>query len=358
MSTEGGFFTTEMGAGLRQLRKRRGLTQAELAHRMGLGYRSGWSFVARLERGKFREPRLSTIVRYLKACGALMSEFFDQFNRIEYLPVEWEVQRMVERVPGLGKPQWSRPQVKALITQATKKQVEKYQDRTVIPLTTAPMIPEKQRKAAEGFRAYRVQLNIIEQAVKDMLEQEGWKAIRENRKPAVRYYEYYPYKVLARKLLSVLRKANHPPIAPITRIGEPPTIDKRLTTRSAVDQRRQAQTRSGASIDPQMTQITQMGNPPTIDRRLTTRSTTDKHRPTQTELRDKHEDTKTREAEGRQTQTGSEKTAASRPANPRKKTLEQRLTEVMRFVGEQQLNPEAAEKVREVVMQVYERLKV
>ena len=75
------FFTPEMGLRLRALRLRKGLSLAELARRMGLPYSSAAIFLSRLERGKIAEPRLSTITRYLKACGALFSEFYDMLTR-------------------------------------------------------------------------------------------------------------------------------------------------------------------------------------------------------------------------------------------------------------------------------------
>jgi transcriptional regulator with XRE-family HTH domain len=71
------FFTEEMGQQLRQLRVRKGLSQAELAVRMGLTYRTGKSFICRLEKGDIGDPHLSTIMLYLRACGSLLSEFYD-----------------------------------------------------------------------------------------------------------------------------------------------------------------------------------------------------------------------------------------------------------------------------------------
>ena len=75
--------TREMGNRLRELRLRKGLSQAELARRMGLAYGSGKSFVSMLERGKIPDPHLSTITLYLRACGALLSEFYDLLTRMK-----------------------------------------------------------------------------------------------------------------------------------------------------------------------------------------------------------------------------------------------------------------------------------
>ena len=71
------FFTVEMGARLRKLRLSKGLSQDKVAERIGLRGKGRWNLIARLERGELGEPRLSTITYYLKACGALFSEFYD-----------------------------------------------------------------------------------------------------------------------------------------------------------------------------------------------------------------------------------------------------------------------------------------
>lgn len=54
-----------VGAWLRTLRKARGLSQVEVARRMGCER----SWISHLERGSF-DPRLSTVMRYGDAIGA------------------------------------------------------------------------------------------------------------------------------------------------------------------------------------------------------------------------------------------------------------------------------------------------
>jgi len=71
------FFTMEMGIRLRQLRARKGLSQSELAVRMGLRGKGSWSLVSRLERGRIASPSLMLVTHYLNACGALFSELYD-----------------------------------------------------------------------------------------------------------------------------------------------------------------------------------------------------------------------------------------------------------------------------------------
>ena len=77
MSRRQEFFTVEMGARLRQLRESKGLTQEQLAERMGLRGKGRGSLIARLERGKISNPTLRFVTYYLRACGALFSEFYD-----------------------------------------------------------------------------------------------------------------------------------------------------------------------------------------------------------------------------------------------------------------------------------------
>jgi transcriptional regulator with XRE-family HTH domain len=97
------FFTEEMGQQLRRLRVRKGLSQAELALRMGLTYRSGKSFICRLEKGDIGDPHLSTITKYLRACGALFAEFYGPVIREDWLPVESEAKELMAK-PNGGKP--------------------------------------------------------------------------------------------------------------------------------------------------------------------------------------------------------------------------------------------------------------
>ena len=61
------FFTREMAERLKALRRKAGLTQNEVAQRMGLSYQGGKAFVSLLERGDVADPHLSTLCLYLKA---------------------------------------------------------------------------------------------------------------------------------------------------------------------------------------------------------------------------------------------------------------------------------------------------
>lgn len=66
----------ELGAALRRLRETAGLTQAQLAERVGV--RS--QFVSAVERGE-RGPRWDTLRRWLAACGATLRDLADVLER-------------------------------------------------------------------------------------------------------------------------------------------------------------------------------------------------------------------------------------------------------------------------------------
>ena len=68
-------FTKEMAELLRKIRERAGLSQAEVAARIGLSKQSG--NISHLEKGIVKNPPLGTILLYLRACGESWSEFFN-----------------------------------------------------------------------------------------------------------------------------------------------------------------------------------------------------------------------------------------------------------------------------------------
>ena len=63
-------FTKEMADILLRIRVKANLTQREVASRMEIKTKSGRSFIAQLENELMKNPTLSTILDYLRACGA------------------------------------------------------------------------------------------------------------------------------------------------------------------------------------------------------------------------------------------------------------------------------------------------
>jgi transcriptional regulator with XRE-family HTH domain len=77
-----------LGLKLRELRLKAGLTQDGVAAGMGLGSRFRWKLVQRLENGTIRNPRVSTLGSYLRACGARWYQVVDVLDRLTEKPVE------------------------------------------------------------------------------------------------------------------------------------------------------------------------------------------------------------------------------------------------------------------------------
>jgi len=287
------FFTPEMGKRLRELRQKKGLTQSEVAIRLGLKSRGGKVFVYALEAGKVGRPYLDTVVRYLKVCGALMGEFFDQFNRIDYVPID--------STP-IQKTKLSLKRKERVIEQVTKH-VQKYQARIEYPLVAAPMKPEKRWKATEAYREYAIQAEIIGQEVIQMLRAEENEAVAKGRTVLVQHFDDNKYVNLARSILGTLRRFDR-------------AADARRPTPG------EAQEEQASSFKPQAASWPKQ---------------------------------QAGQGAGR---VGSEPASSNKRPNPRKKSLEQRLDEAMSLVKEQQLNEEAAEMVKALVLRRYSELKL
>lgn len=194
-------FTAEMGAQLRDIRKKSELTQSEVAQRMGLAGPHAKSWISSLESGRIREPKLGTIILYLKACGTVMDKFFDRFNEIDFVPVEEEFNKtwdkaglvIVQRTP----PKWARAwaDVKTTVRDKTLWEVWKYQLKAVFPLRGKPVEPDKARAQARKLARYRIQENIVKRAV--------FECLKMTKLPSIFFLLYTIY---ARSLLSVLRR--------------------------------------------------------------------------------------------------------------------------------------------------------
>jgi transcriptional regulator with XRE-family HTH domain len=180
------FFTPEMGARLRKIRTERGLTQDEVAAGMGLKGKGRWAFVRRLEQGSIRNPYLSTVTFYLRACGTQFFEFYDTLTRIEPVLVDT---RPIERLP-------VKREMKEMLLRRVKREVYNYQDETSYPKRGKPIAPEKQKPAAAKLADYRVQVAVIEQEVKKLLGTEN-----------VTLVEVAGYLTIARRILGELRRA-------------------------------------------------------------------------------------------------------------------------------------------------------
>ncbi len=98
-------FPAELGARLRELRKRAGLTQKELAELMGRRGATARPRIARLELGSIKYPTIAFIADYLRACRAGFDDLGDILKRYTSQPRVIEqkgtraVQRLIKNLP-------------------------------------------------------------------------------------------------------------------------------------------------------------------------------------------------------------------------------------------------------------------
>uniref|UniRef100_A0A7C6EA16 XRE family transcriptional regulator n=1 Tax=candidate division WOR-3 bacterium TaxID=2052148 RepID=A0A7C6EA16_UNCW3 len=52
------------------MREESGLSQATFAERIGLSLKSGKGYISHLEKGRIKNPRIGTILLFLRVCGA------------------------------------------------------------------------------------------------------------------------------------------------------------------------------------------------------------------------------------------------------------------------------------------------
>ena len=179
------FFTTEMGARLKAIREKVGMDKGEVAARMGLSGKGRHNLITRLETGKVGDPHLSTITRYLRACGAQFFEFYDILTRIEPVLVDTGP---IERLP-------MKREQKEMLLHRVRREVYNYQDETSYPKRGKPIAPEKQKPAAAKLADYRVQVAMVEHDVKKLLGTEN-----------VTLVEVAGYLTIARRILGEVRR--------------------------------------------------------------------------------------------------------------------------------------------------------
>jgi len=160
------------------------LTQQEVAERMGLVGKLRRKKIERLEQGKSINPTLSTVARYLRACGARWEAFTDLLHKLEPIPIPTHAIEQTE----------FKPEVKERIVRATKTQIDEFQKKLAYPLRpTKPEAPAKQAASVARLRNYRTAINIIEQAVNQILAPTQTSVMG-----------YLWYKALARDFLGIL----------------------------------------------------------------------------------------------------------------------------------------------------------
>jgi transcriptional regulator with XRE-family HTH domain len=178
-------FTREMGARLRELRLRAGVTQQELAVLMGRQGKGCAYLVSRFECGHVPYPSFGFVADYLRACRASFADIADLLNAYTLQPTVIE-QRGYKRVASLARK----------LSRQVAKAVVKYDHR----ITRSKSKPEALRKRLAHARAYahaQEEQRRLNRLVEDELSSAG---IGSAAADAVRI------RVYARKLWSMLSR--------------------------------------------------------------------------------------------------------------------------------------------------------
>lgn len=172
-----------IGNRLKNLRLEVGLTQGQVAERMGIKGRYRKHVIYQVESGQGGCPTVRTIARYLRACGARWSRLSDILEHVEPVSVDTrpiEASRLSEKT-------------KRQLRKLTEDQVDKYHRRLAYPIGKQALPPMQQAAMAHRLGRYRAAVNVIEQMVNEYL-----------RTQPVLGADYAKYKVVARQVLGRL----------------------------------------------------------------------------------------------------------------------------------------------------------
>lgn len=178
-------FTSEMGARLRELRLKAGVTQQELAVLMGRQGKGNAFLISRFESGHVPYPSFGFVADYLRACRASFADIADLLNAYTFQPTVIE-QRGYKRVASLSRK----------LSRQVAKAVVKYDHR----VTRSKAKPERVRERLRHARAYaraQEEQRQLNRLVEDALSSAG---IGSAAADAVRI------RVYARKLWSMLNR--------------------------------------------------------------------------------------------------------------------------------------------------------
>lgn len=154
-------FTREMGARLRELRLRAGVTQQELAVLMGRQGKGCAYLVSRFESGHVPYPSFGFVADYLRACRASFTDIADLLEAYTSKPTVLE-QRGYKRVASLARK----------LSRQVAKAVVKYDHR----ITRSKAKPEPLRERLAHARAYargQVSQRRLNRLVEDELSSAG-----------------------------------------------------------------------------------------------------------------------------------------------------------------------------------------
>jgi transcriptional regulator with XRE-family HTH domain len=178
-----------MGSWLREIRTAAGLSQYEVAARMGRRGKGRSNLVSALESGRKQHPYFETIILYLLACGTPVSRFCDRFNMLGLLQVDPDTFENTE----------FDADVKKRLLAQTSSQADKFQRRIRFPRQGRRLSPEESKQRATHYLKYQTQVKTVQQAVEILLSRTNV--------PVTEVHAYLNY---AREVLSALRKYEGP----------------------------------------------------------------------------------------------------------------------------------------------------
>jgi transcriptional regulator with XRE-family HTH domain len=154
---------------------------------MGLSGKQARKSVSLLERGEGSDPTVSTIARFLKACGARWYQLYDVLEPVEMADVsvpeaakELLPERAIERAEA-----------------AAREETWRYSKNQQEFFHLKPETPETRQESVEKFMTYRMLENVVQQGVLEVL-----------RESSVATIMYPAYRGVARHILGLLwRKA-------------------------------------------------------------------------------------------------------------------------------------------------------
>jgi hypothetical protein len=152
---------------------------------MGLAGKVRKSFICNLEAGRVKNPKLLTVIRFIRACGAKWADFCALYDP----PPNPELDtREIDRA-SLSTAD------KETLKRRLRQQVYKYESRTKRWVKGRPMEPVVQERAQKRFVKHRRQYGIIEMAARRFLDKQEF--------PAVQYFAWLD---LTQRIFSVLRR--------------------------------------------------------------------------------------------------------------------------------------------------------
>ncbi|MEO0091916.1 MAG: helix-turn-helix transcriptional regulator [candidate division WOR-3 bacterium] len=147
-------FTKEIGLGLKKIREKSGLTQKEVAERIGMKSASGRCYIARLEAGLIKNPSLRTILDYLSVCNYAWSKFFGELSAIQFSLNHNKIMQQAEI-----------PKHYQKIDRDVAKYTHSIKTKFFPKQNIKPLAPEKQEEMAIKFLKHRKIIEQIEQDV-------------------------------------------------------------------------------------------------------------------------------------------------------------------------------------------------